>query len=325
MDKKNMATKVVFINGGTGFIGRALCSALLKDRSTIFSGERHCDGANLLKDEPDFALYVQTRMPSHHRHRFINFVSSYSALPENIVPDIVINLAGAPIADKRWTAQRKKVLLDSRIRLTENLYRSVKVKGHSPVLISASAIGFYGVRGDEALSEHSEKGQGFASELCSGWEDAALQFTDLGSRVCIFRIGVVLGAKGGALRKMVPLFKLGLGGPIATGMQWMSWIHICDLVRLITTAISNENYSGVFNATAPEPVRQKEFADQLANTLGRKALLPTPGFMLRLVFGQMAEELLIGGQRVLPEKVLAQDFSYCHSSVASALKDIDFS
>lgn len=315
-----MVAKVVHINGGTGFIGRKLCAALL---SEPYVKNKDDSAKEPLSQSDEYELYVQTRMPSHHRHRSIKFVSSYLDLPGHVEPDVLINLAGAPIADKRWSEGQKKILLDSRVRNTENLLRSIKQRNHTPrVLINASAIGFYGVRGDEELNESGARGDGFASELCEAWENTALQFEQLGTRVCIFRIGVVLGPGGGALSKMMPIFRLGMGGPIAGGEQWFSWIHICDLVRLIVTAVENDEYSGVFNGTAPNPVTQSEFAHTLGKVLNRPACLPTPGLALKLAFGQMAEELLIGGQRVLPIRALQRAFQFKHTQVKSALHDI---
>ncbi len=318
-----MSEKIVFINGGTGFVGRALCSALLKENTHNLSCENNSCNTPLLAEQ-HFSIYVQTRMPSHHRHRYIKFVPSYSALPDDVNPDVIINLAGAPIADKRWTASRKRILRESRVSLTRSLFRAVEASKHSPVVINASAIGYYGCRGDEALTEDASSGEGFASQLCKDWENAALQFAELGSRVCVLRIGVVLGAGGGALAKMVPLFKLGLGGPIGSGKQWMSWIHLCDLVRLIASAITDDNYSGIINATAPEAVRQKEFATALGKALGRSAVIPTPALALRLVFGQMADELLVGGQRVSPRRATELGFKFCYPELSAALSEIQF-
>lgn len=315
-----MVAKVVYIKGGTGFVGRSLCAALLRE-PLVNEGDNNTKAP--LPQTNDYKIYVQTRMPSHHRHRSIQFVSSYQDLPDAVEPDVLINLAGAPIADKRWSDAQKKILLDSRVRNTENFLRSVKQRNHSPkVLINASAIGYYGVRGNEELNESDTRGHGFASDLCAAWENAALQFEQLGTRVCIFRIGVVLGRGGGALSKILPLFRLGMGGPIAGGKQWFSWIHIYDLVRLITTAVDNEEYTGVFNGTAPNPVLQAEFARALGKALNRPACMPTPGLALKLFLGQMADELLIGGQRVMPTRALQRAFQFQHTHVQSALLDI---
>ncbi|WP_075185164.1 TIGR01777 family oxidoreductase [Teredinibacter haidensis] len=317
-----MASTVVFINGGTGFIGRALCSALLK-LSCHQSPFGNNPSFTETPAQQHYQLYVQTRMPSHHRHRQITFLSSYRDLPDGCVPNIVVNLAGAPIAEKRWTQRQKKVLLDSRIRLTENLLKAVKSKGHKPnVLLNASAIGYYGVRGEEVLTEISDKGEGFASELCDQWESSAERFSALGSRICIFRIGVVLGPGGGAVSKLLPIFNMALGGPIAGGQQWFSWIHICDLVRMFIAAMHDPSFRGVFNATAPNPVRQIDFARALGGALNRPTFLPTPALALKLLYGQMADELLIGGQHVLPVCAQKIGFPFQHPLLPSALADV---
>jgi len=322
-----MTSKVVFINGGTGFIGRALCSALLKRSSPVplpkLGTEAAGNSEELNSSHINYQLYVQTRMPSHHRHKAIRFVSSYADLPAGTVPDIVVNLAGAPIADKRWSQSQKKVLRDSRVRLTESLFQALSAKGHTPeVLLNASAIGYYGVQQDQVLDETSPMGEGFAPELCSAWEAAAQKFSTLGTRVCVFRIGVVLGPGGGALGKLLPLFKMALGGPIGSGEQWFSWIHITDLVNLLLSAMDSSDYRGVINATSPNPVRQAEFAQAFGRQLNRPAILPTPSWVLRCVYGQMADELLIGGQRVEPKTALALGFSFKHEDIGSALADV---
>jgi len=319
-----MNRKVIYINGGTGFIGRALCSALLKEKTSKNRGEKDCDGAPVLSDEFQYQIYVQTRRPSHHRHRAITFVSSYLDLPENIAPDVIINLAGAPIADGRWTKARKKLMRESRIRITENLFNAVKSRGHSPSLLNASAIGYYGDRGDEEIVESADKGEGFAADLCDDWEKSARLFEQLGSRICIFRIGVVLGSGGGVLEKLVPIFRLGMGGPIGSGKQWMSWVHIDDLVNMFTNAITDDRYQGVVNGTAPGVVRQAEFAKALGAVLGRPAFMPTPALVMKLVYGQMAEELLLGGQRVLPRRASDMGYTFEYPNLEQALKAVHF-
>jgi len=331
-----MTSTVVFVNGGTGFIGRALCSAFLKlscNRDSVGHTKQPGSEGDTLGNEslhvadPErqhaYQLYVQTRMPSHHRHRAITFVSSYEDLPDDVIPDVIVNLAGAPIAEKRWSEGRKKTLLDSRIRLTESLFRAIKAKNHHPsVLINASAIGYYGFTTQQACLESGALGEGFAAELCSQWETAAKLFSELGTRVCVFRIGVVLGPGGGALGKLLPVFRMALGGPIATGEQWFSWVHICDLVHLMIEAVHNSEYHGAINATAPNPVPQAIFAQALGKALKRPAKLHTPGFILKLIYGQMAEELLIGGQKVVPAKASNLGFEFEYDNIDAALADI---
>jgi len=308
-----MSTTAVYITGGTGFVGRALTSLLLGESNE----------STLLPNQGEYQIFVQARMPSYHWHRSIKYLSSYLDLPEDVEPAVIINLAGASIADKRWSDSRKHQLEESRIRLTDNLLRAVKRRGHTPrVLINASAIGYYGVTGDREITESAPAGTGFAAELCEKWEASADQFAELGTRVCKLRIGVVLGLGGGALAKMLPLYRLGLGGPISDGKQWFSWIHMVDLVRLIVTVMSNEEYSGIINATSPNPVRQVDFAKALGDAISRPAFMVTPAFALKLAFGQMASELLIGGQKVLPVNALQRAFVYNYPDIENALKNI---
>lgn len=301
-----MGARAIYINGGTGFIGRALCAALL-------NVERN--------EQPQ--LFVQTRMPGHHRHRAITFVSAYADLPDGIAPEVIINLAGAPIADNRWSESQKKLLLNSRIKVTEGLLRSIQKKGHRPeVLLNASAIGYYGISDSASLTEQAPSGGGFAADLCQQWESAAGNFEALGTRVCIMRIGVVLGERGGVLAKLLPIYRLGMGGPIGTGKQWFSWIHIEDLVNLFIEAIRNPMYRGAINCTAPNPVRQIEFARQLGGFLRRPTCFRTPATVLKFIYGQMAEELLISGQGVVPAFALAQKFRFKFPQLNQALQQI---
>ncbi|WP_018277180.1 TIGR01777 family oxidoreductase [Teredinibacter turnerae] len=306
-----MLPQTIYITGGTGFVGRALCAYLLKNATEIAGSEAS-----------GLTLYVQTRQPEHHRHRTIKFVKNYQQLPEGIAPDAIINLAGAPIADERWSEKRKQILLDSRVAATETLLASVEKAGHTPnTLLNASAIGFYGPDTIGEIDENAGRGEGFAADLCASWETAAMGFSRLGTRVCLMRIGVVLG-DGGVLAKLLPLFKLGLGGPIGHGKQGMSWVHIDDLCRLFMTALVNPEYAGAVNCTTPYPVSQRVFARELGRQLGRPACLPTPATVLRLVYGQMAEELLIGGQYVTPGRVLAAGFEFEYARLETALKSV---
>ncbi|WP_019604909.1 TIGR01777 family oxidoreductase [Teredinibacter turnerae] len=306
-----MLPQTIYITGGTGFVGRALCAYLLKNAPEIAGSE-----------SSGLTLYVQTRQPEHHRHRTIKFVKNYQQLPEGVAPDAIINLAGAPIADERWSEKRKQILLDSRVAATETLLASVEKAGHTPnTLLNASAIGFYGPDAIGEIDENAGRGEGFAADLCASWETAAMGFSRLGTRVCLMRIGVVLG-DGGVLAKLLPLFKMGLGGPIGHGKQGMSWVHIDDLCRLFMTALVNPEFAGAVNCTTPYPVSQRVFARELGRQLGRPACLPTPATVLRLVYGQMAEELLIGGQYVTPGRVLAAGFEFKYARLETALKSV---
>lgn len=269
----------VLITGGSGFIGRALCKAM------------HAEGAQ---------LSVLTRQPERARAALPPGTRCIAALDAAQDIDTVINLQGEPLAAGRWTAQRKSEFVRSRVDFTRHLVDWMRRQPMAPAtLINGSAIGWYGDRGDEALQESSSPGTDFAAQLCRDWETEALRAAETGTRVCRVRIGIVLDRNGGALARMLPAFRLGGGGPLGPGTQWMSWIARRDLVRMIQWLARTPGLSGAFNATAPAPVVNREFTRILATTLHRPALLPMPALALRLLFGEMAG-LLLGSQRVLP-------------------------
>ncbi len=238
--------------------------------------------------------------------------------------DVVINLAGQGIADKRWTGEIKQQLIDSRINTTKALYDYLKDALVKPdVFISGSALGYYGLHEDDnEIDESGVADDSFSSKICQLWEAEAKRIEDLGIRTCYLRTGIVLGKNGGALGKMLPPFKFGLGGPIGTGKQWMSWIHIEDIVGIIRYAIENDQISGAINGTAPEPVTNKSFARTLGKVLNRPAFMPMPAFVMKLMFGQMAEELLLSGQRVVPDKISKAGYSFKFKRLESALRNI---
>jgi uncharacterized protein (TIGR01777 family) len=214
--------------------------------------------------------------------------------------------------------------MSSRVTLTEQLVRALaSLKQKPQVLISGSAIGFYGNQADNKVTEISVPTSSFSHDLCASWEASAIKAQDLGIRVCILRTGVVLGNGGGALMQMRLPFLLGLGGPIGNGKQWMSWIHMADLVRLIHFCIENSQIEGPVNATSPHPVRNKDFAKCYAKVLHRIALIPMPAIVLRIFLGQMAKELLITGQRVLPIKLMELGFSFAYPDLELALREIE--
>ena len=235
--------------------------------------------------------------------------------------DAVIHLAGEPVA-QRWNASVKQLILDSRVKGTRDLIAVLKtVKNRPPVLISASAIGFYGDCADDKVTEESSQGPGFLAEVCAQWEQASHEAADLGLRVVNPRIGVVLGRDGGALAKMLPAFRMGFGGRLGEGCQWMSWIHIEDLVRLFHFVMENSHVRGAINAVVPNPVTNAEFTAQLARVLSRPAFLPVPAFALRLLFGEMADVMLTG-QRVLPARAIQAGFTFSHPELTPALKTL---
>ena len=235
--------------------------------------------------------------------------------------EVVIHLSGAGIADGRWTEERKQLLRSSRIDTTRVLVDSLsRLKQKPRVLIVASAIGYYGNRGDEILTESSTTGTDFLALVCRDWEAEASRAAARGIRTVMLRTGVVLSGKGGALPKMLPLFKLGLGGRLGSGQQWMSWIAIEDVVGIIRNAIANEQVSGPVNVVAPNPVRNEEFTRLLAAMLHRPAIFPAPAFMLRLAMGEMADAVLLGSDRVKPERMLAAGYKFRFEILEPALR-----
>lgn len=236
--------------------------------------------------------------------------------------DAVINLCGEGVAEGPWTAQRRRDLIDSRVGPTRALVSALSRAELKPkVLVNASAVGYYGDRGAEPLTEETPCGRGFLAELCVNWEEEASKAQAFGLRVVLARIGVVLAARGGALGRMLLPFKLGLGGRLGPGTQWFPWIHIWDLTGIILAALENPALSGPLNAVSPEPVTNARFTAALGKALGRPALFPVPGFALRILLGEMSE-LLLGSQRVEPRAALAAGYRFRHPAIDEALKDL---
>jgi len=301
----------IVVTGGTGFIGRPLCQRAV---------------------ELGHAVTVLTRDPAAAQSRLtppvsvIGWQGSRGATDELVTAlstaEVVINLAGAPIAEGRWTDQTKDRLRRSREGTTSALVAVLaKLQARPVLLISASAIGYYGPRQDDPLREDAPSGIGFLASLCREWEAAARAAERLGVQVVLPRIGVVLGRNGGALARMLPVFRLGLGGPLGSGTQWLSWIHLDDLIELLIF-LFHEAASGPVNATAPQPVTNEEFSRVLGQTLGRPAWFRTPAFALKFLLGQMAEELLLTGQRVLPARAEALGFRFRYPTLSEALHAI---
>ena len=230
----------------------------------------------------------------------------------------VVNLAGEPIAERRWTPGHCQLLLQSRVRTTELLVAALARLEQPPaVLVNGSAVGFYGSSTQARFSENSTAGGDFLAEICQRWEAAADQ-VPAACRLVKLRIGIVLGPDGGALGKMLPIFRLGFGGPVGSGRQWMSWIHRHDLCRLIATALEDGAYSGVYNAVSPQATTMGLFASALGKALGRPSLLPVPGPILQLLLGDGAQ-VVLEGQQVLPERLLAQGFTFQYPQLSAAL------
>ena len=300
--------KTILVTGGSGFIGRNLCERL----------------ANTVGEHSVYQLIVLTRNPAKAAKVLPQSVQTISDLSQLNQPiDILINLAGEPIADRRWSDKRKATIRQSRIQTTQKLYEYLKQVDKSPsIVISGSAIGYYGggIANHQPVTEEGAIEPNFSSQLCADWESAAQQFEQLGARVCFLRTGIVLGEQG-ALSKLLPAFKLGLGGPIASGKQWMPWVHIEDMVEIIIYAMQND-ITGPINCTAPQPVTNRDFAKTLGKVLKRPAIAPMPAAIVKLLFGQMGDELMIQGQSVIPQKLQQQGFQFNYSDLRSALEQL---
>lgn len=294
----------ILITGGTGFIGQRLCAALKRDAHVLW----------VLSRQPD---RVGARCGND-----VHALGDLETLDPGVHMDAVINLAGEPIADKRWSDAQKQKLVDSRMGTTRAINDWMQRTGHKPaVLISGSAIGYYGDTGAREVTEDSPPVNEFTHKLCRDWEEEALKAESLGVRVALLRTGIVLGKGGGALSKMLPAFRFGLGGPIGTGDQWMSWIHRDDMVSIILFLLQHEELSGAFNATAPHAVMNRQFTRTLGQVLRRPTLLPMPAFVLKLLFGEMSH-LLLTGQKVLPQRLLDHGFEFRFAELDVALQDI---
>ncbi|MEI6512532.1 MAG: TIGR01777 family oxidoreductase [bacterium] len=296
----------VAITGATGFIGSRLCKALLEQGAEINVLSRNADHAK--KSLPGIT------------NAFDWNAEAEKAPTEALAGmDAVIHLAGANVGE-RWTKEQKNKILESRRQSTQNLVAGLAdTHPRPPVLISASAIGYYGDRGDEVLSEESMPGEGFLSRVCIIWEDEAFLAERLGMRVVALRTGLVLDKEGGTLKSMLLPFKLGFGGPLGSGTQWMSWIHMDDMIGLYEFALTNSQVRGPMNATAPNPVRNKEFAHELGKVLRRPSLLPVPKFALKALLGEFAEAVLTG-QRVEPQKALKTGYQFIYPNLEPALE-----
>jgi uncharacterized protein (TIGR01777 family) len=294
----------ILLTGGTGLIGRQLC--------------RHWSGQG-------YRLTVWSRKPEKVAKICGAQVRGIARLEDlgQAPVDAIVNLAGAPIADRPWTHKRKALLWNSRITLTETLLAWLETREQKPrVLISGSAIGWYGDGGERELTEDTRPvSEDFASQLCIAWEETAQRAETLGIRVILIRTGLVLSAEGGFLSRLLLPFKLGLGGPIGNGRQWMPWIHIDDQIALIDFLLHREDASGPYNACAPKPVRNREFAKTLGSVLHRPAFMPMPSLALKVGLGELSL-LLLGGQKALPVRLLEAGFSFRFTELRAALDDL---
>jgi uncharacterized protein len=292
----------ITVTGATGFIGARLVQNLLQSGHSV-----HALGRKRIRTLP-----AAVRFSEWHSTEAEPPVESLATA------DAIIHLAGEPVA-QRWTPEVKQRIRSSRVDGTRNLVSALaKLSRRPQVLVCASAIGYYGSRGDEVLTETSSPGRDFLAQVVVDWEQAAQKAEALGIRVAPLRFGVVLGKDGGALAKMLPPFRLGLGGRLASGQQWMSWIHVDDVIGLIRFALENSTIRGPMNATAPQPLPNLEFTKELAAALHRPAIFPVPRFALKLLFGEMAEAIL-GSQRVIPQAARSAGFQFEYPELRPAL------
>jgi uncharacterized protein len=292
----------VAITGATGLVGRSLVPKLLAAGHEVVVLTRNASTAT--QKFPQATVVQYRPLESGDWQRAIDGC------------DGVVNLAGEPIAEKKWTTEQKQILLDSRKIGTAKVVEAIEQASQKPkVLVNASAIGFYGSSETATFDESSGAGNDFLADLCQQWEQAAAATT---ARLVVLRLGIVLG-DGGALGKMIPAFRMFMGGPIGSGNQWFSWIHVDDVVAAIVQALTDEGMAGTFNATAPEPVRMKELSQKLGEAMGRPSWMPVPGFVLETMLGDGAV-VVLEGQQVLPKALIAKGFSYQHGAIASALK-----
>jgi uncharacterized protein (TIGR01777 family) len=292
----------ILITGGTGLIGRQLCAVL--------QAQGH-------------ELTVLSRHPETIASKCGQGIHAMADLDEWVPErtfDAVINLAGEPIVDAYWSAKRKQVLLDSRVALTHKLVQRIASAQQKPsVLLSGSAVGYYGNRGDTALDESMAAGHDFPAELCNAWESAARAAEQSGVRVCLLRTGLVLSKRGGLLGRMLLPFNLAMGARLGDGKQWMSWVHIDDYVVIVLRLLNDASLNGCFNMTAPTPVTNSEFTQTLAHALHRPALFVAPSFAMKLALGERAC-LLLEGQRVIPKRLESSGFQFAYPRLEGALQ-----
>ncbi len=282
----------ILITGGTGFIGSALCPQLLIDGHQL----------TLLTRNPARTLRIYGSK--------VQVIRRLTEFPADAPLDAVINLAGEGITDRPWSVSRKQVLEASRIALTEELVAVLRRREQKPaVMLSGSAIGWYGDQGDTVLEETAGFHDEYAHRLCRDWETAAAPVVAMGIRLCVLRTGIVLGRSGGMLKRLLPIFGLGLGGRIGGGEQWLSWIALGDCVNVIRALLSDNSQHGIFNLTAPKPVSNAEFTATLAHALGRPAFLNIPASVLRLAMGEMSS-VLLGSTRAVPSRLLEAGFKF---------------
>ena len=300
----------IIVAGGSGFLGSALSTRLARDGHTVVVLSRDADAAR-----PPGLVRYSTWTPNGEAGNWVREIDA---------SDVVVNLAGAGIADKRWTERRKRVLRDSRILSTRSLVNAIKVVSHRPtVFIQGSALGYYGsFDNGPVLDERSPAGSDFLAQLAVAWEAEAQSVTAIGCRLAITRTGIVMSDAGGALPKLLPPFKAFVGGPLGSGKQTWSWIHLDDWVGIATWAISNPSVSGPVNAVAPYAVSNAEFSSALGRALHRPSLIPVPPPVLRVMLGEMADVALLRGAHVVPKRTLDLGYKFRYERIDEALGSI---
>jgi uncharacterized protein (TIGR01777 family) len=296
----------ILMTGATGWIGKKLGIELVKKGHQLVCLVRNVETAKIQCPFP--AEFIEWK----------NIDQDFDGSSLNDI-DAILNLLGEPIASKRWNKTIKQQILNSRVKSTGYLTNFAQKKGVK-CFVNASAIGFYGDRGDENLNENSPAGSGFLADVCQQWEQKLFSISH-DCRCVALRTGVVLGSDGGALEKIIPTFRYGLGGQIGTGKQWMSWIHISDLQNLIIYALENDNVQGPINATAPQPVTQKDFSKSLGNILRRPSFFKTPAFVLKMMLGEMSG-FILSSLKVFPEKALKCGFVFQYNNIDDALRNL---
>lgn len=296
----------IFMTGGTGFVGTYLVGQFIREgyKVTILTppltgSELKMNGLTYLTGNPNIKGPWQEAVRDH---------------------DVIINLAGASIFS-RWTEAQKKILLSSRIDTTRHLVEALPDNSKHITFFSTSAVGYYGFHEDEELAESSPPGDDFLAHLARDWEVEALRAQTKGARVILTRFGIVLGRNGGALGQMIPLFKYFLGGPLGSGKQWFSWVHMADLAQAFIFLLAHKEISGAVNLCSPNPVRNKDLGKAIGKVLHRPSFLPAPGFMIELILGEFGS-VLLKGQRVIPRHLLDAGFKFRYSDIEAALKNV---